>query len=174
MTKSGAEPFAPVSADEFRRLLSSFATGVTVVTARAPDPEGQLVGMTASAVASVSLTPPLLLVSVGTDARLHRVLAGDAWFTLNVLAANQEALSHRFASGETDLFTGVAYELDDHGVPLLHGVVAHIQCRTWRGVSAGDHTVYFGEVVGGRTFDRPALVHYRSLYVSTPNPPGSG
>ncbi len=145
----------------FRQLLGSFATGVTVVTARHDE---RHVGMTASALASVSLDPPLLLVCVGRQARLHAALAAGANWVVNILSADQRALAERFSHGLDDPFSGVAYVEDEHGVPRLDGVVAHIACRPWHMDEAGDHSVFFGEVVSGDTFDRPPLLHIRSQY----------
>ena len=153
---------------EFRRLLSRFATGVTVVTAL--DAQGQPAGMTASAVSSVSLEPPLLLVCVGHRADFHPVLAAAPRFAVNVLAADQEHLSRQFAASDADRFAGVRYRSGPQGVPLLEGVVAHIRCDRWGRQEAGDHTVLFGLVTGGEIFDRPPLLYFRSGYTSTGEP----
>src|SRR6266566_4526948 len=111
----------------FRQLLGRFATGVTVLTAR--DAQGRPVGMTASSVASVSLHPPLLLVSVSHEHEMHAALLAAKHFTLNVLAADQEALSRRFAADHPDRFAGVGYRDNKYGVPVLDGVLASIECQ---------------------------------------------
>lgn len=149
----------------FRRLLGSFATGVTVVTAR--ETGGSPAGMTASAVAAVSIDPPLLLVCVRTDTDFHGVLAAAETFALNVLAENQEDLSQRFAGDYATRFQGVAHGGTPEGPPLLDAVAAHILCVPWKTLDAGDHTVFFGLVTGGESFDRRPLVHFRSLYAVT-------
>jgi flavin reductase (DIM6/NTAB) family NADH-FMN oxidoreductase RutF len=156
------------SPTQFRQLLGRFATGVTVVTAL--DPEGRPAGMTASAVSSVSLEPPLLLVCVGHQADFHPVIAAAPRFALNVLAADQEHLSRRFAASDTDRFAGVPCRSGPHGVPLLEGVVAHILCDRRSREEAGDHTVFIGLVTGGETFDRPPLLYFGSQYTSTREP----
>src|SRR5690348_11481488 len=84
----------------FRDLLSGFASGVTVVTAR--DRKDRAHGMTASAVAALSLEPPLVLVNVDKTADLHAILAEADAFALSVLAEDQEALSRRFAEDHPD------------------------------------------------------------------------
>lgn len=150
---------------DFRKLLGCFATGVTVATAK--DGSGRPVGMTASAVAAVSLDPPLLLICVSHSAKFHRALRSGTGFALSILASDQQALSEHFASGLEDPFAGVRYHLDEHGFPLLEGAVAHIHCGQWSAYEAGDHTVFFGEVIGGTAYDRPPLIHYRSRYTST-------
>lgn len=155
----------PVPPSQFRQLLSRFATGVTVVTAL--DPQGRPAGMTASAIASVSLDPPILLVCVGRQADFHGAINAARHFAVNVLAADQEPWSRRFAATEGDHFAGVAYRAGPEGVPLLDGVVAHLWCERWGQHEAGDHTVFFGLVSGGQSFERPPLLYFRSGYTST-------
>ncbi|MDP3910044.1 MAG: flavin reductase family protein, partial [Gemmatimonadales bacterium] len=104
MTQHGVEP------SQFRQLLGRFATGVTVVTTRSPTGGGgDPVGMTASSVASVSLQPPLVLVSVEHRNDMHGALAAATQFVLKVLSALLEALARRFAAKEQDRFRGVCY-----------------------------------------------------------------
>ena len=150
---------------QFRQLLGRFATGVTVVTAL--DPSGRPAGMTASALSSVSLDPPLLLVCVGLQAEFHKTMSAAARFAVNVLAADQEHLSRQFAATGGDHFAGIAYHAGPHGLPLLDGVLAHVFCDRWGRHEAGDHTVFFGLVTGGEAFERPALLYFRSGYTTT-------
>lgn len=151
--------------DTFRDLLGSLPTAVTVATSRTPD--NRLVGMTASSVTSASLQPPLVLVCVGKDAKLREALDAGAGFALNILTSRQEQLSLRFASGIDDPFEGVAYSLDPDGIPLLHDALAHIRCAPWSAYEAGDHTVFFGLVLGGSTSEAAPLLRYRSDYTTT-------
>ena len=153
-----------VDASLFRQLLGRFATGVTVLTARGPD--GFPVGMTASSVAAVSLEPPLLLVSVDRKNVMHEALARASHFVVNVLAADQEGLSRRFALLEENRFDGVGYHDSRLGLPVLDGVLAHIECAKHQAVAAGDHTVYFGLVEGGSVTDRRPLLYYRGGYAN--------
>jgi flavin reductase (DIM6/NTAB) family NADH-FMN oxidoreductase RutF len=147
---------------QFRHLLGCFATGVTVLTTR--DTEGRPIGMTASSVASVSLTPPLLVVSVNREHDMHAPLKAATRFVLNVLAADQEALSRRFADEHPDRFAGIRYRDNAHGIPVLDGVVASIECEKQDEAPGGDHTVFFGLVTGGAVSDREPLLYYRSRY----------
>jgi flavin reductase (DIM6/NTAB) family NADH-FMN oxidoreductase RutF len=153
-----------VEAPQFRQLLGRFATGVTVVTARGPS--GGPVGMTASSVASVSLTPPLLLVCVDRTHDMHAALEAGQHFVLNVLAADQEALSRRFAGDEENRFDGVGYKENRQGIPVLDGALASIECVKQTAVPGGDHTVFFGLVTGGSVTDRRPLLYYRGGYAS--------
>jgi 4-hydroxyphenylacetate 3-hydroxylase, reductase component len=146
----------------FRQLLGRFATGVTVVTTR--DPAGRPVGMTASSVASVSLRPPLVLVSVDKANDMHPALRAAERFVLNVLAADQEVLSRRFAAEHPDRFDGIRYRDTQHGIPVLEGAVASIECDKQGEAPGGDHTVFFGLVTGGTVSERQPLLYYRGGY----------
>ena len=147
---------------QFRQLLGRFATGVTVLTTR--DPDGRPIGMTASSVASVSLRPPLVLVSVDKANDMHGALRTAQRFVLNVLAADQAALSRRFALDHPDRFEGISYRETKHGMPVLEGVLASIECEKQGEAPGGDHTVFFGLVTGGAVTDRSPLLYYRGGY----------
>ena len=152
-----------------RSLLGCFATGVTLATTL--DTEGHPRGMTASAISAVSLEPPLLLICVNREANFHTALGSGAGFVLNVLAADQKAISQTFAcETEDDPFAAVPFRLGNAGLPLVDGAVAHIVCAPWGTFEAGDHTVFFGKVTGGESFPRPPLVHHRSRYTTTREP----
>ena len=146
----------------FRQLLGRFATGVTVLTTRTR--AGDPIGMTASSVASVSLEPPLVLVSVDRHHEMHGALEAAPHFVLNVLAAEQEALSRRFAADEPNRFGGVGFHPNKQGIAVLDGVLAHVECEKQTAVPAGDHTVFIGLVVGGNVTDRRPLLYYRGGY----------
>ncbi|MGH7645706.1 MAG: flavin reductase family protein [Gemmatimonadales bacterium] len=156
MTIPGVDPA------RFRELLGRFATGVTVLTTRGPD--GRPVGMTASAVAAASLDPPLVLVCVDRRHDMHPALDAARHFVLNVLAADQEPLSRRFANVTDDRFAGVAAHDNAAGVPVLEGVAAAIECEKQETVAAGDHTVFLGLVTGGHTAPGNPLIYYRGAY----------
>ena len=147
----------------FRHLLSRFATGVTVLTTR--DDAGHPVGMTASSLTSVSLTPPLVSVCVDVTADMHRALGAGPPFVINILAAGQEALSRRFATTPAaERFTGLPYHETDDGLVILEGILAHIECEKFTEVPLGDHTLFVGRVTGGRAADDEPLLYYRGSY----------
>lgn len=146
----------------FRQLLGRFATGVAVITAT--DAEGNPAGMTANTLASVSLDPPLVSVCVDHAADMHRTLTQAQGFTLNILAANQEALSRRFAEQGTRRFDGVGFHRTERGAIVLDGVLAHIECERFADFPAGDHSIHIGRVVGGITAEGEPLLYYRGGY----------
>jgi 3-hydroxy-9,10-secoandrosta-1,3,5(10)-triene-9,17-dione monooxygenase reductase component len=151
-----------VDAAQFRQLMGRFATGVSVLTTRRPD--GRLVGMTASSIASVSLTPPLLLVCVDHKNDMHDAMAAATHFAVNILAADQEALARRFAAIDPNRFDGVGYRASRLGIPLLDGALAHLECSKQNAVPGGDHTVFFGLVSNGAVTNARPLLYYRGGY----------
>ena len=127
-----------------RDALSSFATGVTIVTTT--DSDGEPVGMTASSFNSVSMDPPLILWSVTKTALSAPIFRTASRFAVHVLAANQMDLSNRFARSGADKFENVDYQLDDDNIPQLSGVLTRFDCNTWSVYEGGDHWIIVGEV----------------------------
>jgi flavin reductase (DIM6/NTAB) family NADH-FMN oxidoreductase RutF len=126
----------------FRRTLGMFATGVTIITTRSGE---SVHGMTANAFMSVSLRPPLVLVSVDRRARLSNLLHQGVRFGVNVLEAGQASLSDHFggraaAGGEEPRFELV------HDTPLVEGALAHLIARVVRSYWGGDHSLFLGQV----------------------------
>lgn len=149
--------------DSFRSVLGRFASGITVVTT--VDAAGRDVGMTVSAFASVSLVPPFVSVCVDHAASMYAALCGAERFGVNVLAADQEALSRRFASTESShRFDGIGYERGESGVVLLDEALAHIECVLVAQHEAGDHTLFIGEVERATARDARPLLYYRGGY----------
>ncbi len=152
----------PVDPEHFRNVMGHFATGVTVVTAAGP--QGPT-GMTANAVASLSLEPLLLLVCFDNGARTLPVVEDSERFGVNVLAAGQDALARRFASklDEREKFAGVPHSLHE-GIPVLEGALAWVGCRLERLVPAGDHTIGIGAVTAAEAGGGEPLVWFRGNY----------
>ncbi|MFP6663993.1 MAG: flavin reductase family protein [Deltaproteobacteria bacterium] len=132
------------TANEFRTVMGHFATGVTVITTR--DSEGNFLGLTANAVASVSLDPPLILVCLDKRAESYSAFGTSGAYNVNILTKDQEPLSRTFAKSGGDKFAGLGYTLADNGIPVLNGSLAHLACEIRNEVEAGDHTIYIGEV----------------------------
>jgi flavin reductase (DIM6/NTAB) family NADH-FMN oxidoreductase RutF len=126
----------------FRTVMGHFATGVAVVTVDAP---GGPQGMTANAVASLSLDPVLVLVCFDNAARTLPEVQRAGRFGVNVLASDQEHLARRFASKADSKFDEVPHSVHD-GIPVLDGTVAWVGCDLDRLVPGGDHTIGIGAV----------------------------
>ena len=129
------------TAVEFRRTLGMFATGVTVITTLLDE---QIHGMTANAFMSVSLQPPLIVISVDRRARMNALLREEVRFGVSVLEERQSALSDRFA-GRTGDGPEPEFELV-HETPLVEGALAHLVARVVRSYWGGDHSLFLGRV----------------------------
>ncbi len=154
----------PADPARFRALMGRWATGVSVVTARGG---GADAGLTVNAFLSVALDPPTVLVSLQRDADTLPVLARAGHFGVSLLAADQRALSERFARTlpATEKFAGVALHRGPAGSPLLNGHLGALECRVVDQRPVHDHVLVLGEVVHvepGR--DAPPLVFFRSGY----------
>lgn len=139
-------PWAPNEAPHrgLRDALGAFATGVAVVTARTPD--GRPVGLTVNSFNTVSLEPPLIVWSLSLSSPSLQALRGADHYAVNVLAADQRALSERFALRNTDKFAGLDLVPGLSGVPLLAGCCAYFECSNETHHRGGDHLVFIGRV----------------------------
>ncbi len=144
----------------FRRTLGMFATGVTVLTTRS----GETVhGMTANAFMSVSLRPPLVLVSVDRRARMSNLLHEGTRFAVNVLEAGQATLSDRFAGRVVEEEVEPRFELV-HDTPLVEGALAHLISRVVRSYWGGDHSLFLGQVEYARYGEGEPLLFHGGRY----------
>jgi flavin reductase (DIM6/NTAB) family NADH-FMN oxidoreductase RutF len=152
-----------IEADQFKRVLAHWVTGVTIVTARDRD---RVHGMTVSAFTAVSLTPPLVLVCADKASNTNPVIAAGGVFAVNILADDQTALSNTFASkqAEAERFVGLATDVGATGAPLITGTVANLDCRVVAAHEHGDHMVYVGEVVEARLTDKEPLLYHSHSY----------
>jgi flavin reductase (DIM6/NTAB) family NADH-FMN oxidoreductase RutF len=144
---------------EFRRTLGMFATGVTVITTLAGE---QVHGMTANAFMSVSLVPPLILISVDRHARLNALLREGARYGVSVLEEGQSALSDRFA-GRTNEGPEPVFEIV-HETPLIDGALAHLVARVVRSYWGGDHSLFLGRVEYVRYGEGTPLLFHGGRY----------
>ncbi|MER3396789.1 MAG: flavin reductase [Acidimicrobiia bacterium] len=147
---------------EFRKVMSRFATGVTVVTTRTPD--GKPHGLTANAFMSVSLHPPLVLVSIDKKTDTHGYLDKARAFCVNVLKEGHREISDRFASKHPNKFEGVSHSTKHTGAPVLEDALAWIDCRVVDRFEGGDHTLFLGEVVGLEYRGGRPLLFYGGKY----------
>ena len=134
-----------IDSREFRNTMGRFATGVTVVTVKVGD---QRRGMTANAVTSLSLHPPMLLVCVDKSASMHPLFQVADSFAVNILAADQKALSDFFArhSDAPEVLGGFPYREGVTGSPLVEGALASVECHVSERIEGGDHIIVIGSV----------------------------
>jgi len=133
--------------EQFRPVLGQFATGVTVVTVSTPDLD---YGMTVNAFSSVSLSPPLVQFCADLETRTHDLVAEAEHYAVNVLSADQEWLSNRFAGQQEELddpFEDVETFRSETGAPIIADTLAYLDCELDSAYAGGDHTIYVGRVV---------------------------
>ncbi|MFN0038077.1 MAG: flavin reductase family protein [Burkholderiales bacterium] len=161
----------PVDPTLLRRDLGSFVTGVTIVTTRTT--AGEPVGLTVNSFNTVSLVPPLVLWSLSLRAASYDAFAQASHFAVNVLAADQRALSDRFAKTGGEKFNGLAWREGIAGLPILEGTAASFQCRHSARHPGGDHIIFIGEVLAHESSGRPPLVYARGRYAEAREVPES-
>ena len=154
---------AGIEADEFRQSLSKWASGVSIVTARAGD---EIHGMTVSDFSGASLTPPLVTVCCAIESITTRLIASGRCFAVNVLADNQQDLSNRFSSKkhEHERFVGVDYAEAKTGAPILAGCLVNLDCELVATHEAGDHVIYVGQIVSSERRDGDPLIYWGGGY----------
>ena len=144
-----------------RKVMGRFATGVTVVTTGGPM---GMHALTANAVTSLSLDPPLLLVAVGHKAQTREFIKANRCFAVNVLRLDQRELSERFARPGPKDFLGLDLTTDVTDAPIIADCLAYADCRLYDVLPGGDHEIFLGEVVGGAAFDGDPLLYFCGGY----------
>lgn len=153
-----------VSAADYRNVIGSFGTGVTIVTTTH---DGEPVGMTANAVASVSLDPILLLFCADKRSRTHEAIEQSGIFAVNLLTDQMQEASNLFASSgmpEKERFAAVKYETGETGAPLLTEALGWLDCRVKYSHPGGDHTIFVGEVVNIYQGEGLPLMYFQGSY----------
>jgi len=128
----------------YKEVMASFPSGVTVVTTL--DPEGGIVGITASAFSALSIDPPLVLFCPNYASDTYPVLRDSKRFAIHLLSAGQQAEAYAFASKGKDKAAAIKWQLSELGNPLLENATAIIECELWREYDGGDHAIIVGEV----------------------------
>ena len=150
-----------LTSEEFREVISHFASGVTVITALH---DGRPFGTTASAVASLSLEPPMLLVCMNKQSETGRAVAQSSRFGVNILGANQADLAERFAQKGGDKFAGVSVTPGKWGEPLFDEALATLECRVAEATTGGTHHVFLAEVESGAARGGTPLAYFRGEF----------
>jgi 3-hydroxy-9,10-secoandrosta-1,3,5(10)-triene-9,17-dione monooxygenase reductase component len=158
----GAETLLPPDEASYRTVLGHFATGVTIITAM---DGGEPVGVAANSFTSVSLDPPLVLFCAGKDSSTWPRIKTAGKFTVNILNEHQEDVCRVFAQRGADRFSRIGYRPSAGGSPILHDVLAYIDCEIEAEHDGGDHVIVVGKVLelGVLSEDGP-LVFFRGGY----------
>ncbi len=154
-------------AENLKAAMRRFPQGVTVVTTQSGN---EPIGITVASFTSVSLGPPLILVSIAKGTNYHDVFLNSKSFAVNILASDQADISERFAGkvpqGE-HRFRSVKYHAGSGGSPLIENALSWIECRNWKAVEAGDHTIIFGEVTSCSTGkEATPLLYFNRQYAT--------
>ena len=144
-----------------------FATGVTIITARAAD--GVLVGLTANSFNSVSLDPPLILWSLGLKARSLEQFKQCNHYVVNILSAEQTDLAMNFSRSDANRFEGVDYDLGAGGAPIIKGCLAHFECLNRSRYEEGDHIIFVGQVERVSSGSGQALIYQNGRFARIAN-----
>jgi flavin reductase (DIM6/NTAB) family NADH-FMN oxidoreductase RutF len=155
--------------EQLRLAMRAWSSGVTVVTAAH---DGEQHGMTVSSFTSVSLEPPMIIISLHTESRTHRLVHAAGAFAVSILAADQREISDRFAGRaveDEDRFLGIGTETLVTGAPALVDAIARIDCRVVQIISAGMNTIFLAEVVAARGDGEglPLVYHNRKYWKLT-------
>ena len=146
-----------MTSDElFREAMAGLCSGVAVVTARRAD--GRPCGLVATSIASFSIAPPSVLVSIGHGSRCHTALVECAHFGVHLLRADQQPVADVFASRTEDKFAGLDWDWDGD-VPRIGAVLAYLQCRRSALFELYDHSILIGDVAGGTRNPGEPLVY---------------
>ncbi|WP_228454418.1 flavin reductase family protein [Streptomyces alkaliphilus] len=152
----------------FRDCLGRFATGVTVVTT---EQGGGVHGATVGSFTSVSLDPPLVMVSLDRRSRICGLMTDASSFGVNILAAHQQDLALHFAGRPLPVHTPVSWEPDAAG-PRLADCAAHLDCVPWAAYDGGDHVLHVGRVRSFTTRDAEPLIFHGGAFHLLDTAPG--
>ena len=151
-------PPAPIDPTSFRAAMGCFLTGVTIVTSVGED---GMTGLTANSFTSVSLDPCQILICIKSKSATGATIRESARFAVNFLSAGQGDLAWRFAKPSDNRFAGIDYALEDNGLPLLTGSLAHMVCALDRVHESGDHDIFIGNVLACASGSGRPLAFFR-------------
>lgn len=149
------------TSEEFRHVIGHFTSGVTVVTtARGDVPYGT----TASAISSLCLEPPMVVVCLNQESATGRAIVESGVFAINILGEGEGQLATRFAARGGDKFRDIELGYGRSGQPLLPAALAHLECRVTRRVTAGTHNVFLAEAEQATASSGAPLAYFRGQF----------
>jgi len=153
--------------EQLRLAMRRWVTGVAVVTSHF---DGTRHGMTVNSLASISLEPPYVGISLANRTRTHALVMQAGIFGVTLLSVNQQEIADRFAGKmpeELDRFTGLTVDQLVSGAPVLRGGTARLDCKVVHTFAMPGSTLFIGEVLAAETFDLEPLIYYNRLYHRT-------
>jgi flavin reductase (DIM6/NTAB) family NADH-FMN oxidoreductase RutF len=153
-----------VSAEDFKKALQLWASGVTVVTTHSEKFGAQ--GMTVTAFSSVSMSPPQILVCLNESADTGEGIEASQCFAVNILSAEQQAASNNFSGGcsQEERFANTRWSTASTGAPILDESLVSLDCRVVNKVHAGTHWIIIGEIQESICRSGEPLLYYRGAY----------
>ena len=145
----------------FRDVIGRFASGVTVITTTV---DGTDYGTTASAVSSLSMEPPMLLICLNKTSETRQAVTRSDRFAVNILSEGQAEIASAFARKSPDKFAQAKVDRGPNGMPLIPGSLAQLECVVTETAVGGTHTVFMGEVLHAEGTDDPPLTYYRGRF----------
>lgn len=142
----------------FKEAMANYPTGVTVVTAI--DDNDNPIGLTVNSFASVSLDPLLVLWSIDKRVSTYETFKKIDQFAINLLADNQADIASLFAKSHQDRFANCDWYQSQHQLPIIKGAMASLQCKTFKQIEAGDHTILIGEIIAIDVEKKGPLVYH--------------
>ena len=146
--------------ETFKRTLSKFLTGITVVTA--VDNIGNPIGMTVNSFSSVSLDPPLVLWSIEKKQPSYNFYKNSNGYVVNILSKNQLDLCNIFSSQSKDKFKNINWKRSTNGFPLIDNCLAWFDCVKWKDYPGGDHQILVGKVTSSKFSNLEPLAYWNS------------
>ena len=150
-----------VDRDLFKDVIGRFASGVTIITSRH---DGTNFGITASAVASLSMDPPMIVVCVNKQTGTDHAISNSRAFAVNILDEDQGEMAMKFARPDTEKFENMDVAYGELGEPLIADVLAHLECRVAEQVTGGTHSVFLAEVLNADARPGTPLAYYRGRF----------
>jgi flavin reductase (DIM6/NTAB) family NADH-FMN oxidoreductase RutF len=151
----------------FKEVMGNYPTGVTVVTTT--DGVGKPVGLTVNSFASVSLDPLMILWSIDHKVSTIKSFVEGSKFAVHILAGDQQELCKIFASKNVDRFSQCNWDFSENQLPIIDGAFAVLECKTFKTVEAGDHTILIGELINIQKDDKEPMLYHRRHFGSIPS-----
>lgn len=155
---------------EFRDTVGCFATGITVITT--VDEDNNPVGLTANSFTSLSLDPPMVLFCIDRNVASFDAFHANRHFAVNILSADQQEVSKRFAKSGPEKWSGVEFETWSSGCPILTDCIANLECEIDSVYEGGDHVILVGVVrqMACHDGELEPLLYFRGRYASLVSP----
>jgi flavin reductase (DIM6/NTAB) family NADH-FMN oxidoreductase RutF len=151
---------------KFKEVMGNYPTGVTVVTT--VNEQGVPLGLTVNSFASVSIDPLLILWSIDKRVGSYETFVHAEKFAVHVLAGNQSDICSLFAMKGADRFSNCEWKLSENNLPIISGAAGVMQCKTFKTIEAGDHTILIGEVIDIQSEAKEPLLYHKRKFGPIP------